>query len=81
MTGGLTPDAKPWLTVITPVYRGERWIEQSLQSLADQCDGGVELIVIDSSPDDATADGSTINDGTWNVTRTSFPDTDTTSAT
>ena len=55
MTGGLTPDAKPWLTVITPVYRGERWIEQSLQSLADQCNGGVELIVIDSSPDDATA--------------------------
>jgi len=56
MTGSLTQDAKPWLTVIMPVYRGERWIEQALQSLASQCDAGVELIVIDSSPDNTTAD-------------------------
>ena len=56
MTGGLTQDAKPWLTVIMPVYRGERWIEHALESLADQCEDGVELIVIDSSPDNATAD-------------------------
>ncbi len=56
MTGSLTQDAKPWLTVIMPVYRGERWIEQALQSLANQSDDGVELIVIDSSPDNATAD-------------------------
>jgi glycosyltransferase involved in cell wall biosynthesis len=49
-------DAKPWLTVIMPVYRGERWIEQSLQSLAGQCGSGVELIVIDSSPDNATTE-------------------------
>lgn len=56
MTGGLTQDAKPWLTVIMPVYRGERWVEQALQSLASQSDDGVELIVIDSSPDSATAD-------------------------
>lgn len=56
MTGSLTQDAKPWLTVIMPVYRGERWVEQALRSLAGQCDDGVELIVIDSSPDSATAD-------------------------
>lgn len=56
MTAGPTQDAKPWLTVIMPVYRGERWIEQALQSLANQSDDGVELIVIDSSPDNATAD-------------------------
>lgn len=52
----MTQDAKPWLTVIMPVYRGERWVEQALQSLASQSDEGVELIVIDSSPDNATAD-------------------------
>jgi glycosyltransferase involved in cell wall biosynthesis len=56
MTGAPTQDAKPWLTVIMPVYRGERWVEQALQSLANQSDDGVELIVIDSSPDNATAD-------------------------
>lgn len=56
MTGAPPQDSKPWLTVIMPVYRGERWVEQALQSLADQSDDGVELIVIDSSPDNATAD-------------------------
>ena len=56
MTRSHMQDAKPWLTVIMPVYRGERWIEQSLQSLAGQCGSGVELIVIDSSPDNATTE-------------------------
>lgn len=45
----------PWLTVIMPVYRGERWIEAALTSLADQADDGIELLIIDSSPDAATA--------------------------
>ncbi|HJQ16808.1 MAG TPA: glycosyltransferase [Allosphingosinicella sp.] len=39
-----------------PVYRGERWIEASLESLAHEVDEGVELLVIDSSPDRRTAD-------------------------
>ena len=56
MTGSLMQDAKPWLTVVMPVHQGERWIEQSLESLTAQCGSGVELIVIDSSPDNATAD-------------------------
>lgn len=55
MTAGLAQYAKPWLTVVMPVYRGERLIEQALQSLVDQTDDGIELIVIDSSPDSATA--------------------------
>ena len=46
----------PWLTVIMPVYRGERWIEASLESLAREADDGMELLVIDSSPDSHTAD-------------------------
>jgi glycosyltransferase involved in cell wall biosynthesis len=45
----------PWLTVIMPVHRGERWIEATLASLADQADAGIEVLVIDSSPDAATA--------------------------
>jgi len=46
----------PWLTVIMPVYRGERWIADALTSLADQADEGIELLIIDSSPDSATAE-------------------------
>jgi glycosyltransferase involved in cell wall biosynthesis len=45
---------QPWLSVILPVYRGERWIERTLESLAVQADGGVEVVVIDSSPDRGT---------------------------
>ncbi|MDB5698291.1 MAG: glycosyl transferase [Alphaproteobacteria bacterium] len=46
----------PWLTVIMPVYRGERWIDAALTSLAEQADDGIELLVIDSSPDSSSAD-------------------------
>jgi len=48
-----SPD-QPWLSVILPVYRGERWIERTLKSVAMQADVGVEVVVIDSSPDRAT---------------------------
>lgn len=44
----------PWLSVILPVYRGERWIERTLESLATQADAGVEVVVIDTSPDRGT---------------------------
>jgi glycosyltransferase involved in cell wall biosynthesis len=46
---------RPWLSVILPVYRGERWIERTLESVAMQADTGIEVVVIDSSPDGATA--------------------------
>jgi glycosyltransferase involved in cell wall biosynthesis len=45
---------QPWLSVILPVYRGERWIERTLESLAIQADARVEIVVIDSSPDQGT---------------------------
>lgn len=53
--------AKPWLTVIMPVHRGERWIDDALRSLADQGEGGrdgagIELLILDSSPNSATLD-------------------------
>lgn len=43
-----------WLSVILPVYRGERWIMRTLNSLAIQADAGVEIVVIDSSPNSDT---------------------------
>jgi glycosyltransferase involved in cell wall biosynthesis len=46
---------KPFLAVIMPVHDGAKWIEETLDSVAAEPAAGVEVIVIDSSPDDATA--------------------------
>lgn len=48
--------AKPWLSVIMPVYCGERWIGAALDSLVDEADAGIEIIIIDSSPTPASRD-------------------------
>jgi glycosyltransferase involved in cell wall biosynthesis len=45
---------KPWLSVIVPCYNGERWLATALQSVVDQKDGGIEVIVIDGSATDAS---------------------------
>jgi glycosyltransferase involved in cell wall biosynthesis len=36
-----------------PVHNGAEWIGASLESIAQQADDGIEVLVIDSSPDDA----------------------------
>ena len=48
--------SRPWLTVVMPIYRGERWLEAALQSIADDPDDGIEVLMIDSSPDTASID-------------------------
>ena len=51
---------QPWLSVIVPCRNGERWLAAALQSVVDQKDGGIEVIVIDGSASDASleiADG------------------------
>ena len=45
----------PWLAVVMPLHAGEEWIGETLESLAAEADGGVEVIAIDSSPDEGTA--------------------------
>lgn len=45
---------KPWLSVILPVHHGEEWVGQALASIASQADPGIEILVIDTSSDDAT---------------------------
>lgn len=44
-----------WLSVVMPVHEGERWLGEALSSLAiqDQA-GGIECLVIDSSPGEGT---------------------------
>ena len=46
---------KPFLSVVMPVHAGAEWIEATLESVAAEPAQGLEIIVIDSSPDDATA--------------------------
>jgi glycosyltransferase involved in cell wall biosynthesis len=48
--------ATPWLSVILPTYCGEQWVETTLQSIAIDPDPGIEVIVIDTSPNSATLD-------------------------
>src|SRR6185312_10783233 len=46
---------KPFLSVVMPVHAGAEWIEATLESVAAEPTDGLEILVIDSSPDDATA--------------------------
>jgi len=48
--------SRPWLSVIIPAHNGERWLTQALQSIADQADAGIEVIVVDSSAVDTSCD-------------------------
>jgi glycosyltransferase involved in cell wall biosynthesis len=43
-----------WLSVIIPSHNGERWLGAALQSVADQKDKGIEVILIDSSATDTS---------------------------
>ena len=44
---------KPWLSVIVSSHNRERWLGATLQSLVDQDDPGIEVVVIDGSVNDA----------------------------
>ncbi len=44
-----TQTERPWLSAIVPSHNGERWLAAALQSVVDQNDPGIEVIVIDSS--------------------------------
>ena len=43
-----------WLSVIVPSHNGQRWLSTALQSIADQKEHGIEVIVIDSSSEDTS---------------------------
>ncbi len=47
---------QPWLSVVIPVYQGERYLEDMFSSIATQQDPGVELIVIDDGSTDHSTD-------------------------
>lgn len=45
---------KPWLSVLMPVYNGERYLPQTLHSILVQGDNDIECIVIDDGSTDST---------------------------
>ncbi len=45
-----------WLSVVIPVHDGERWLSETLDSVAIQSEPGIECLVIDSSPGEGTLD-------------------------
>ncbi len=42
----------PWLSVVMPVYNGDRYLEAALRSVLAQCDGSVEIVVSDDGSGD-----------------------------
>jgi glycosyltransferase involved in cell wall biosynthesis len=47
---------KPLLSVITPVYNGERFIAATLESVRKQCHDEIEMVIIDDGSKDRTLD-------------------------
>jgi glycosyltransferase involved in cell wall biosynthesis len=46
----------PWLSVIVPVYNGDRYLGAALESVLAQVDASVEIIVTDDGSTDGSAD-------------------------
>src|SRR5438067_3792809 len=51
MPAGVTSERseRPWLSAIMPSHNGDRWLAETLQSVVDQHDEGIEIVVVDSS--------------------------------
>ena len=48
--------SQPWLTVIMPVYNGEKYLDHALQSIVAQHDDGIEVIVAEGNSTDKSVD-------------------------
>jgi GT2 family glycosyltransferase len=46
----------PWLSVIVPVYNGERYLAEALESVAGQADDDIEVIAVDDGSSDSSVD-------------------------
>jgi hypothetical protein len=53
-----TRHLEPWLTVVIPSYRGERWIEHALGSIAAECAEGIEVLMVDGGPTPAAREAA-----------------------
>jgi hypothetical protein len=56
MMSNFSSASVPWLSVVIPSYCGEQWIDAALSSIAAERAEGIEVLLIDGSPTDATLD-------------------------
>jgi len=56
MTSDLHPDARglPWVTVLMPVYNGERYVAQAIESVLGQTHRAFEFLIMDDGSTDDT---------------------------
>src|SRR5262245_37522067 len=47
---------RPWLTVVMPVFNGERYLSEALESVRDQGDADIELIALDDGSTDRSVE-------------------------
>ena len=47
--------AAPWLSILMPVHLGAEWLAETLASVAREPNEGIELLILDSSPNDSCA--------------------------
>ena len=43
---------KNWLSFIIPVYNGEKYITQAVESILNQAETGIEIVIIDDGSTD-----------------------------
>jgi glycosyltransferase involved in cell wall biosynthesis len=55
---------KPWLSVIIPSHNRPRWLTIALQSIVDQKEPGIEVVIVDGSADSTSLETiNNFNDG------------------
>ncbi len=55
-SSGLSSPDRPLLTVITPVFNGDKGLESTIRSVLEQSHGNVEFVVVDGGSTDGTID-------------------------
>lgn len=64
----------PWLSVVVPVYNGEKYLEHALASVAAQADDAIEVVAIEGGSTDRSAEILRSYESRLRLRILSFPD-------